>query len=109
MSALPYVACALFTGVFGFATESVIKKNWLSRQNITKLYNNIGLLILFYVKLDHFDNEFFDDARHDAISRFIDTNGCLDLYCVCRLFESLLGSDRSRHSSWIQVLILNLT
>jgi hypothetical protein len=46
MSAIPYVACALVTAVTGVLSDRILhhRKNPLSKVNIRRLHNAIGLL-----------------------------------------------------------------
>ncbi|CAF0884868.1 unnamed protein product [Brachionus calyciflorus] len=45
MSAIPYVACALFTAVLGIVSDRLMSKNIISRKKLRKLFNGIGLAV----------------------------------------------------------------
>ena len=47
MSAIPYVACALFTGVLGIVSDKIVQKGLLSRRNTRRIFNSIGCNNLF--------------------------------------------------------------
>lgn len=45
MSAIPYVACATFTACLGLISETILQTKILSRKNLRKLFNLLGLLV----------------------------------------------------------------
>ena len=45
MSAIPYIACAIFTAFLGILSDFIIQKRILTRKNLRKLFNFIGVII----------------------------------------------------------------
>ena len=45
MSAIPYIACAILTASLGLIVDFIIQKEILSRKNLRKLFNFLGLFI----------------------------------------------------------------
>ena len=45
MSAIPYIACAILTASLGLIVDFIIQKKILSRKNLRKLFNFLGLFI----------------------------------------------------------------
>ena len=87
MSSLPYVACALCTGVFAFLTEAIIRKQWLKRNSITKLFSSLGES---HATLQLDMSRYFDSCGVVIVVVFFsfiyirtaDTDGRFDMHCV---------------------------
>lgn len=45
MSAIPYVACASVTAGLGLFTDTLLRKNVLTRKNLRRVFTTIGLLV----------------------------------------------------------------
>lgn len=45
MSAIPYIACASVTAGLGLATDTILRLNLLSRHNLRRTFNAIGLIV----------------------------------------------------------------
>jgi hypothetical protein len=45
MSAIPYIACATFTASLGIFSDILIRNNILTRRNLRRIFNFIGLFI----------------------------------------------------------------
>ncbi len=43
MSAIPYLACAIVTVVFGAVSDKLIRGNILTRTNARRVFNSLGL------------------------------------------------------------------
>lgn len=51
MSAMPYIACALSTGVLAILSEKLINLGFITKRNIRRIFNLIGRRCFFILDL----------------------------------------------------------